>query len=283
MKFTGLLSTLALASTAVAAPGGKKASCSAENTNVTLPTTTIAGVEVVWTKIVQDAAELVKEFIPLQPYLYNHVMRTWLLGSAAFNNNATLKASVDLEVHALGSLLHDMAWDQRPNSPYNSHKYRFEVDSGAAAINFIKNHPDGSKWDANRIERVYDGISLQAIIGVADFKNIDTMWIVKSIGFEFPAPRSPLIPTKYWDSVQGEFTNSTLFRGTNDTFTRFCVKDPSTTYNTYLEVFGDEYVSGYSAVGSRLFDLIQDGLKGEVAQYPNVEFTPLPRVNSTSS
>ncbi|KAI2638380.1 hypothetical protein GGS21DRAFT_436221 [Xylaria nigripes] len=283
MKFvTGLVSSLALTGAAAAAPRSRKPSYP-ENHNKTLPTTTIAGVEVVWTPIVQDAVELVKEFIPLQPYLYNHVMRTWLLGAAGLNNNATLKASVDLEVHALGSLLHDMGWDQRENSPYVSHKYRFEIDSGVAAMNFVKNHPDAPNWDDERLERMYDGISLQTIIGVSDFKNVDTRWIVKSIGFEFPQPRSPLVPTQYWDSVQGEFTNSTLFRGTNDTFTRFCVKDPATTYNTFLEVFGDEYVDGYSSVGKRLFDLIQGGIQLEKNQYPDVAFTPLPAVAAPSA
>lgn len=106
MKFaTGVVSTLAAASAVVAAP--KKC------VRGELPTTTIAGVEVVDTQLVRDAHELVKEFIPLQPYLYNHVVRTWLLGAAALNNNATLKAEVDLELHAVGSLLHDLAWDRK--------------------------------------------------------------------------------------------------------------------------------------------------------------------------
>ncbi|TRX96524.1 hypothetical protein FHL15_002796 [Xylaria flabelliformis] len=272
MKFSAGLVSLALASSAAAAP--KK--CRSTD----LPTTLIAGVEVVNTQIVQDAHNLVKEFNELQPYLYNHVVRTWLLGAAALNNNATLKAEVDLELHAVGSLLHDLGWDQRDNTPYNTHKYRFEVESGSAAVNFVKAHPDGKNWDANRLERLYDGISLQTLIGVPDFKNIDTQWIVKSIGFEFPQPRSPLIPEQFYDSVQGNFTNSTLFRGTNDTFTRFCVKDPSTTYNTFLAVFGDEYVPGYTENGARLFDLIQGGIQLELGQYPDVAFTPLPPVSS---
>jgi hypothetical protein len=104
MKFSaGLVSGLAATGATAAA-----LKCRTEE----LPTTTIAGVEVINTKIVQDALALVEEFKPLQPYLYNHVVRTWLLGAAALNNNATLKAQVDLEVHALGSLLHDLAWDR---------------------------------------------------------------------------------------------------------------------------------------------------------------------------
>ncbi|KAJ3578039.1 hypothetical protein NPX13_g2529 [Xylaria arbuscula] len=226
--------------------------------------------------LVRDAHELVKEFIPLQPYLYNHVVRTWLLGAAALNNNATLKSEVDLELHAISN---NFPYE-RDDSPYNSHAYRFEVDSGVAAVNFVKNHPQGANWSAARLEKLYDGISLQTIIGVSDFKNIDTQWIVKSIGFEFPQPRSPLIPEQFYDSVQGNYTNSTLFRGTNDTFTRFAVKDPETTYNTFLAVFGDEYVPGYSEKGARLFDLIQGGIQLELGQYPDVEFTPIPPVSS---
>lgn len=145
-------------------------------------------------------------------------------------------------------------------------------------MNWVKAHPDGKNWDAQRLERLYDGISLQTLIGVPDFKNIDTQWIVKSIGFEFPQPRSPLIPEEFYDSVQGNFTNSTLFRGTNDTFTRFAVKDPATTYNTFLAPFGDEYVAGYTEKGARLFDLIQGGIALELGQYPDVPFTPLPPV-----
>lgn len=113
MKFsTGLVSGLAVAGAAVAAPSKK---CRSD-----LPTTKIAGVEVVDTQIVRDAHELVKAFIPLQPYLYNHVVRTWLLGAAALNNNATLKAEVDIELHAVGSLLHDLGWDR---------KFRLDTDN----------------------------------------------------------------------------------------------------------------------------------------------------------
>lgn len=101
MKFSGLVSCLAVAGAATAAPSKQ---CS-------LPTTKIANIEVVNTPLVQDALTLIKQFIPLQPYLYNHLMRSWLFGAAALNNNATLKAMVDLEVHAVGTLLHDLGWD----------------------------------------------------------------------------------------------------------------------------------------------------------------------------
>jgi hypothetical protein len=76
-----------------------------------LPTTVKGGVEVVDTPLVREAIKVVEKFIPLQPYLYNHVMRCWLFGAAVINANKTLKASVDLEAHALGTILHDLGWD----------------------------------------------------------------------------------------------------------------------------------------------------------------------------
>lgn len=104
MKASTIVSALALVGAAVAYPRHGKA-------GKKLPTTKIANIEVVDTQLVRDAIAEVKKFIPLQPYLYNHVMRSWLFGAAAFNNNATLKAEIDLEAHAIGTLLHDLGWD----------------------------------------------------------------------------------------------------------------------------------------------------------------------------
>jgi HD superfamily phosphodiesterase len=97
MKVTSIVSVLALSATTLASPKPKG-----------LPTTTIAGVEVVDTQIVRDAQKVIQKF---PDYLYHHCMRTWLYGAAAINANKTLKAEVDLEAHALGTILHDLGWD----------------------------------------------------------------------------------------------------------------------------------------------------------------------------
>ncbi|KAI0390731.1 hypothetical protein F5Y17DRAFT_461467 [Xylariaceae sp. FL0594] len=264
MKFSTIASALALAGTAIAAPGkiGKK-----------LPTTKIANIEVVDTPLVRDVLKEVKKFIPLQPYLYSHVMRSWLFGAAAFNNNQTLKREIDLEAHAVGTLMHDMGWDMRPDSPWVSKEYRFEVDGGAGALKFIKSHPRARhEWDETRLGWVYDAIALQAISGIPDFKSIQTQWMIKSVGFEFPGPRSPLIKDEDYDSILKEFPNDTLFRGTNATFTWMAATKPDAHYNTFIQDFGTAYVPGFNAVGHRLFDVIQYGLQGEVAAHPDSHF-----------
>ncbi|KAI8628008.1 hypothetical protein F5Y19DRAFT_150201 [Xylariaceae sp. FL1651] len=258
MKFSGLFSVLTLAGAAAASPHGK------------YPTTTIAGVEVIDTQLVRDARELVKGFNELQPYLYKHLMRTWLFGAAAFNANETLKSSIDLELHAVGTLLHDLGWDMRPNSTYVSQNQRFEVDSGISAVNFVKAHPCSKReWDDARLERLYDGISLQTELSIITYKNIQSLWIVNSVGFEFPGPRNPLLPEKDYNNILAAFPNDYLFRGSNETFTWMAQHKPDGTYNTFIQDFGVAYVPGYNATGHRLFDILQEGLQAETAKHPN--------------
>ncbi|KAI1311425.1 hypothetical protein F5Y03DRAFT_343070 [Xylaria venustula] len=265
MKFSGLVSFLAAATAATASPSYP------HKDHNKLPTTKIANIEVVYTPLVKDALKIVKEFKPLQPYLFNHLMRSWLFGAAAFNNNATLKDSVDLELHAVGTLLHDLGWDMRPNSPWHSSDRPFEVDSGLGAVDFVKGHK-GSNWEANRLERMYDGITLQGMGTYLPGKNIDSQWIVQSVEFEFPGPRSPLIRNADYDTILAEFPNDTVFRGTNETFTWLALTKPNGTRGTFIDYFGTAYVPGYGQQSHLAFDLITAGVASEIAQYPNSTF-----------
>ncbi|KAI2636615.1 hypothetical protein GGS21DRAFT_489370 [Xylaria nigripes] len=161
-------------------------------------------------------------------------------GTAAFNNNSTLKAEMDLEAHALGPLIHDLGWDMRPNSPW-----------------VIR----------NIVSRLHhDGIVLQAIMDVTDFKNMKTQWMISSVGFDLPGPQSPFIRPKDYDSIPNEFPNDDLFRGTNETFTWLAASKLKAANNTCISDFGFAYVSGYDETGhSRLFDIVQTGLEAELA------------------
>ncbi|RYC64528.1 hypothetical protein CHU98_g1670 [Xylaria longipes] len=256
MKFS---SVLALAGAAVAAK---------------YPTTTVAGVEVVDTQLVRDARELIQVFEEKQPYLIKHLYRTWLFGAAAINANETLKNTLDLEFHAVGTLLHDLGWDMRENSPFVTQEERFETDSGVAAVNFVKEHVKSDKcaskkWNAARLEKLYDGISLQTELSIIKFKNIQSQWIVNSVGLEFPGPRNPLIPEKDYNNILAAYPNDYLFRGSNETFTWMAGHKPEGSYNTFIEDFGTAYVPGYNASGHRLFDILLGGLAAEVEKHPN--------------
>ncbi|KAI0449337.1 hypothetical protein F5B21DRAFT_494552 [Xylaria acuta] len=272
MKFSSIASGLALAGAAFAAPP-----CHKRGYNTTLPTTTVAGVEVIDTPIVRAVRTFIEDYYKdYQPYLTNHLYRTWLFGAAAINNNATLKASLDLEVHAVGSMLHDLGWDIKPHSPYVTAEYSFEIDSGRFAMEWIKNwtavNGGAAEWDEVRLQKVNLGVLLQTFIGSTDFAFPESYWITKSIGFEFPVGESPLIGSENYDNIWKAYSNSTLFRGSNFTFTNMAAYKPAATYTTFIADFGLHYVPGYNNSANTLFSLIQGGLQGEVAEYPDVPF-----------
>ncbi|KAI8630773.1 hypothetical protein F5Y19DRAFT_426341 [Xylariaceae sp. FL1651] len=246
MKVAGMITSLALAATACSHPHKPP-----------YPTTTIAGVEVIDTQLVRDARAVISKFTP---YLYKHCMRTWLYGAAVINSNKTLAAEIDVEVHAVSTLLHDLGWDMTPGSPWVSPDHRFEVDGALGAVKFIKENRHAGKWDAVRLEKVYDGISLHGSPGIAVGKNADVQLILNSISFDNPGKVSPLIPADKYQSIVKALPNTDIAAGTNETFTWIAATKPAATYNTILEPFGDAYVPGYSSVGFRPFDIITNAI-----------------------
>ncbi|KAH6623421.1 hypothetical protein F5144DRAFT_595596 [Chaetomium tenue] len=139
-----------------------------------LPHRTLAGIRLVDTPIVRDAEALAKQY---SPGSYNHVMRCWLWGALQLRHNATLAAQVDLEVHAVGLMLHDLASAHNLSHPFVSADRRFEVDSAIAAANFIRGHRDGGEWPDWRVQRVWDGIALHAEPKLALYKEPDVFAI----------------------------------------------------------------------------------------------------------
>ncbi|KAI1183516.1 hypothetical protein F5B17DRAFT_434536 [Nemania serpens] len=250
MKVSSVVSALALSATAFAFPkfGDHKH----------LPTTVIAGVEVVDTQIVRDARAIIAKF---PDYLHYHCMRVWLLGAATINANKTLKAEVDLEAHALGTILHDLGWDMSPNSPWITKENRFEVDGALGTLKFIKSHKSyrPSVWTPARLERIYDGIALHGSVGIHPYKNVDSKWITNSVGYDgvnfFPAE----VPTDKFNSVVAKYPKDNFQKGAIETFTWLAATKPDAVYNTFVEPFGTYYVPGFNATGHRSFDRITTG------------------------
>ncbi|KAI0910164.1 hypothetical protein F4823DRAFT_591356 [Ustulina deusta] len=250
MKVSSIISVLALCASALASP---KPSCYNQ-----LPTTVIAGVEVVDTQIVRDAQSLIKKF---PDYLYWHCMRTWLLGAAVINANTTLKAQVDLEAHALGTILHDLGWDMTPDSPWVTKENRFEVDGGLGAMRWIKAHKSYKPyiWTEARLERIYDGIALHGTFGIHPYKNVDSKWITESIGYDGVNYMPVEVPSDKFESTVAEFPKYNFQKGAIDTFTWMATTKPNGTYNTFVEPFGTHYVPGYNSTGKHSFDRITAG------------------------
>ncbi|TGJ80614.1 hypothetical protein E0Z10_g8153 [Xylaria hypoxylon] len=245
MKFINLIAPLALVATASCTPYKH------------LRTTKLFGVEVVDTDLVRDARAVISKF---DGFLYKHSMRTWLFGAAALNANKTLKASVDLELHAVSTILHDLGWDMTPNSPWVSTEYRFETDGALGAVKFVKGHKDAKKWDEYRLQKLHDGIALHGSPGLSVGKNQDVQTTLLSIGFDNPGQRPEQVPEKEYLSILKGLPNNDITYGTNLTWTWLAATKPAATYNTIVEPWGTAYVPGYNATGHRVFDIVVGAL-----------------------
>jgi hypothetical protein len=235
------------------------------------PTRTVANVTVVDTPIVRAAEELARQHA--LNFTYKHIMRSWLFGALIVQHNATLRATIDPEVHAVAAILHDLGWDHSANSPYVSSDRRFEVDGAIAARDFIQNHEHGKAWDERRVQLVWDAIALHSQQSIAFFKELDVQVVAKGILLDFEGPRFGVTDDEY-NTVLQEFPRNDLDTGFNDTMIWLCQTKPASTYgefwsltspsqvadhahlDTWMQPWGDHYVSNYTAKGHTLFDTV---------------------------
>src|ERR1700726_980964 len=93
----------------------------------------LAGIKVPDTAPVRDAIDLSRSL--LEPFLFNHVMRSWLFG-IVLAESAVI--APDAELLAVAAILHDLGLTERYNG-----ENRFEVDGANAARQFFKElgHP----------------------------------------------------------------------------------------------------------------------------------------------
>ncbi|KAI0142936.1 hypothetical protein GGR57DRAFT_371711 [Xylariaceae sp. FL1272] len=217
------------------------------------PTRVIAGVTVIDTPIVRAADALARA--TSSEYVYKHVIRSWLYGvleiQAASTNSTT--GSIDLEVHAVAALLHDLGWDETPDSPYVTKYRRFEVDGAEAARQFVRDNAD---WDERRLQLLWDSIALHGEPSISQYKEPGVQVAGRGIMMDFTGPAYGVSNADY-QKVVDEFPNDDLKSGFNETLIWLCVTKPNTTYDSWQQPWGDAYVANYSAIGSRLFDEVQ--------------------------
>ncbi|KAI1323919.1 hypothetical protein F5Y16DRAFT_412371 [Xylariaceae sp. FL0255] len=220
MKTAAIFSSIA----AVAA----SAACTNANAPVTGPkmyqTIMFGGVEVIDTPVVREVRNLVKTLFT--PFLYKHVARTDL---------------VDVEAHAVATLMHDMGWDMTPNSPWFTLDNCFEVDG-----------LNGALKNMNLQTSTVPTVNL----------------IVNSIQLDNPGVEYPGISNQTLNTIFATLPNFDIAAGANETSTWMCEIKPDYTYGTIEEQFGTAYVPGYNATGHHAFDIIVDSILTKSSHVP---------------
>ena len=113
----------------------------------------VAGVRVPDTPLVTRAIEYAREHS--EPYLFNHVMRSWLFAVSLAQRKRT---EHDGEVLAVATLLHDLGLAKAFSGPL-----RFEVEGANAARAFARSEG----IDERRAQLIWDGVALDSTPSLA--------------------------------------------------------------------------------------------------------------------
>ncbi|KAL4906357.1 hypothetical protein BDW74DRAFT_141303 [Aspergillus multicolor] len=221
------------------------------------PTRTIVGIAVPDSSLITAALDYAQKHN--DPMSFNHVHRSWLFGCLIASKAPPFQAhNVDLEVHAVSAILHDLAWDH--TSVFSSKDKRFEVDSANAARQFLEDPENRNVFDARQRQLVWDSIALHTTPSIAQHKEAEVALCAMGIFADFVGSAFPggLISKEEYDAVVSEFPLLGFKEGAKKLMCGLCVHKPDTTYDNFVRDFGERFVEGYKeeAKGKLAIDVL---------------------------
>ncbi|KAF2715588.1 hypothetical protein K504DRAFT_510956 [Pleomassaria siparia CBS 279.74] len=226
-----------------------------------LPTRVLAGVIVPDTPLITKAIALARKYLDDQGY--KHIMRSWLIGQASFNNTPTSQRStIDEEVFAVSTILHDLGWSKSPD--VTSKDKQFEVDGANAARAFLLSETNTAEWDKHRIQLVWDSIAFHTS-SIAPFKEAEVATCSAAIVTELVGVQvatqlfgdNVTVTQQEFDTIASEFPREGLKGYIRDMLCGLCREKPASSYNTFVGQYGDRFVEGFSSKGNQMADLFE--------------------------
>ncbi|WP_342315463.1 HD domain-containing protein [Lysobacter sp. FW306-1B-D06B] len=196
-----------------------------------LPTRMLAGVEVPDTPLVSRAIEYARAHC--EPYLFNHVMRSWLFAAAMAGKDGTAH---DPEVLAVVTLLHDLGLAEAFQGPL-----RFEVEGANAARTFAR----AQGLDEHRCQLVWDGVALNSTPSICLHKESEVALGVVGVGLDWGGWGFDAIPTDVMANILEAFPRLQMKQRFTDDVCRIARTRPETTYDNFARDFGLRFVPGY--------------------------------------
>jgi hypothetical protein len=206
------------------------------NLRPAIATRLVAGVSVPDTPLISRAIEYAREHS--EPYLFNHVMRSWLFAVIL----AQLSESAhDAEVLAVTTILHDLGLAKAFDGPL-----RFEVEGANAARAFARNEG----IDDRRSQLIWDGVALNSTPSISLYKETEVALCTAGIGLD-------------WGGWGYDKLTETQVAAIVDAFPRLEMKQrfaravccivetrPATTYDNFARDFGERFVPGYKSTST---------------------------------
>lgn len=190
----------------------------------------LAGVSVPDTALVSRAMDFSRE--RSEPYLFNHVMRSWLF---AVRLGQLQGIPNDSEVVAVGTLLHDLGL----TNSFTGQK-RFEIEGADAARAFAREQG----LDDARVQLIWDSVALNSTPSIGLYKEPEVALCTAGIGVEFGFQYN-LIPPEEMKSILAEYPRLEMKQRFKDSVCRIVKTKPETTYDNFAGDFGERFVPGY--------------------------------------
>jgi HD domain len=193
----------------------------------------LAGIKVADSALVRDAIELARS--SSSPFLFNHVMRSWLFGVLIAEG---AQSAPEPELLAVSAVLHDLGLTDR-----FAGQYRFEVDGANAARSFLKDRGVPTP----QIQLVWDAIALHTTRSIALHKQPEVAVTHAGISVDVIGAGLDLIPQDKLRAILIEFPRLSMKTELQSCLCSLIRRKPETTYDNILRDFGTRYVDGYTA------------------------------------
>jgi hypothetical protein len=191
-----------------------------------------AGIKVPDTTLVHDAIDMSRSL--LKPYLFNHVMRSWLFG-VLLSESAELPP--DPELLAVAAVLHDLGLTDRYTA-----ENRFEVDGADAARVFLKDRGISTQ----QTQVVWDAIALHTTPTIALHKEPEVVMTHSGIAVDVLGVGLDRIPQDKQRAILTEFPRLAFKNQFQVCLCNVVRRKPATTIDNILRDFGIRYVEGFT-------------------------------------
>lgn len=169
-----------------------------------------------------------------EPYLFNHVMRSWLFAVAIAQQKQLVH---DPEVLAVATLLHDIGLSEACSGPL-----RFEVEGANSARVFAGAHG----MTESRSQLIWDAVALNSTPSIGLHKENEVALCTMGIGLDWGGWNYDLLTEDQVRTIVEPFPRLEMkWRFTHDVC-RIVESRPDTTYDNFARDFGERFVPGYT-------------------------------------
>ena len=191
----------------------------------------LAGVSVPDTSFISRAIDFARE--RSEPYLFNHVMRSWLFAVIIAQRK---QIAHDGEVLAVTTILHDLGLAEDFDGPL-----RFEVEGANAARTFARNEG----MDDHRAQLIWDGVALNSTPSIALYKEAEIALATMGIGLDWGGWSYESLPEDEIAAITEAFPRLGMKKRFTHAVCRIVETRANTTYDNFARDFGERFVPGY--------------------------------------